>query len=70
MKIKINPPFIKLEQFLKFAGITETGGQAKQLILNEQVFLNNEICVQRGKKLYENDVIKVFGLPYEYKCIF
>ena len=31
-KIRINTEFIKLDALLKFAGLCETGGEAKELI--------------------------------------
>ncbi|MGN0618638.1 MAG: RNA-binding S4 domain-containing protein [Ruminiclostridium sp.] len=58
-EIKVNPPFIKLEQFLKFGNIAETGGMAKLMISNGIVAVNGEICLMRGKKLYNNDVVQV-----------
>ena len=39
-KIKVAPPFIKLEQFLKFANIAETGGMAKLMITDGIVTVN------------------------------
>ena len=39
------PPFIKLEQFLKFAGIADTGGMAKMMILDGIVEVNGEVCM-------------------------
>ena len=70
-EIKIDPPFIKLEQFLKFANIAETGGMAKMMIQDGIVEVNGEICMMRGKKLYNNDVVSVnFEEGTEdYKCL-
>lgn len=59
-QIKVNPPFIKLEQFLKFANIAETGGMAKMMIADGIVHVNKEVCTMRGKKLYNNDVVEVY----------
>lgn len=58
-KVKVNPPFIKLEQFLKFANIAETGGMAKLMITDGIVTVNGEVCLMRGKKLYNNDVVEI-----------
>lgn len=58
-KIKVAPPFIKLEQFLKFANIAETGGMAKLMITDGIVEVNGEVCMMRGKKLYNNDRVSV-----------
>lgn len=58
-KVKVSPPFIKLEQFLKFANIAETGGMAKLMIQDGIVTVNGEVCMMRGKKLYNNDIVAV-----------
>lgn len=57
--IKIKTGFIRMDQFLKFAGVAETGGHAKQLIKEGIVLFNGEICTQRGKKLYPGDEVTV-----------
>lgn len=54
-QIKINSPYIKLDSFLKYCGISATGGEAKIIIKNEQVLVNQQICTMRGKKLYKGD---------------
>lgn len=56
-KIKINTEFIKLDQLLKFSGIAESGADAKDMILDEIVSVNGEICTMRGKKIRPNDVV-------------
>ncbi len=57
-KIKINTPFIKLDQFLKFSGIVEMGADAKILVQEGYVKVNGETELRRGKKLVSGD--KVF----------
>ncbi len=57
--IKINTPFIKLDQLLKFANITENGADAKFLITEGYVKLNGETEIRRGKKIYPSDVVKI-----------
>ncbi|MEG0895230.1 MAG: RNA-binding S4 domain-containing protein [Oscillospiraceae bacterium] len=59
MNIIIKTDFIKLDQFLKFAGIAESGGHAKEIIADECCFVNNEVCTIRGKKLVAGDTVKV-----------
>ncbi|MCM1335758.1 MAG: RNA-binding S4 domain-containing protein [Bacteroides sp.] len=58
-EIKIKPPFIKLEQLLKYAAIAETGGMAKQMISDGIVQVNGEVCFMRGKKLVGGDKVSV-----------
>ncbi len=54
-KIEISTDFIKLDSFLKFAGVAETGGMGKELIAEGKVKVNGEICYMRGKKLRKGD---------------
>ena len=56
-KIEIHTEFIRLDAFLKFAGALATGGEAKTHIQEGQVFVNGELCLQRGKKLYPGDKV-------------
>lgn len=55
--IFINTEFIKLQDLLKFAGLVETGGQAKILIQEGYVTVNREICTMRGKKIRNGDIV-------------
>lgn len=57
--IKIETEYIKLDQFLKHIGIVQTGGQAKILISQGNVLVNNEVVYERGKKLGKNDIIEI-----------
>ena len=59
MDIKISTEFIKLDQLLKFSGIIGNGSDAKFLISDGQVEVNDEIATQRGKKIRPGDVVKV-----------
>ena len=55
--IKLREDFIKLGQALKAAGLVETGAQAKAVILDGEVRVNGEVCLQRGKKLCDGDEV-------------
>ncbi|MFM7406360.1 MAG: RNA-binding S4 domain-containing protein [Cuspidothrix sp.] len=52
---------IKLDQFLKFAGITATGGQAKLMIIDGEVKVNGIVETRRGRKLVDDDEVTVDG---------
>lgn len=65
MEIKIKPPFIKLEQFLKLSGVSSTGGQAKNVIAEGLVSVNGEACLQRGKKLRGGEEIRFQNKTYK-----
>ena len=58
-KIKIFTPFIKLDQFLKFANLVENGADAKYIISIGCVDVNGEQELRRGKKLYPGDIVHI-----------
>lgn len=64
-EIKINTEFIQLQSLLKFKGISETGGQAKEFIQDGIVKVNGEVCTARGKKIRSGDVVSIFGTDYK-----
>ncbi len=64
ISVTIHTEFIKLEAALKLANAVSTGGEAKNLILDEQVSVNGEICTMRGKKLYPGDRFAFGGRTY------
>ena len=61
MKVSIHTEWIKLDQFLKFAGAVSTGGNAKEAVASGQIRVNGEVCLMRGKKLRPGDVVEVEG---------
>lgn len=63
--VKINTDFIQLQSFLKFKGIAETGGQAKEFIQDGIIKVNSEVCTARGKKLRNGDIVSAFAVDYE-----
>jgi len=67
-RIDITGEYIKLDALLKYASIVSTGGEAKIFIQNGSVFVNGEVCLQRGKKIksgdvvrFRNDVLKIYA---------
>lgn len=58
-EVKITTEFIKLDQLLKFANIAESGAMAKEMIADEIVSVNGEICTMRGKKIRPKDSVLV-----------
>ena len=58
--LPIRTEFIKLDQALKFCGVAETGGHAKELVEKGAVRVNGETCLSRGRKLTPGD-------SFEYK---
>lgn len=49
-RIIIHTEFIKLDALLKYAGLCETGGEAKSVVQEGLVCVNGEACTMRGKK--------------------
>ena len=60
-EVKIYTEFIKLDDFLKFAGVLGTGGMAKAVIQDGLVTVNGEVCTMRGKKLRGGEVVSFNG---------
>ena len=59
--ITIETEFIKLDALLKFAALTGTGGEAKQVITDGVVAVNGETCTMRGKKIRPGDTVTFAG---------
>ena len=49
--------FIKLGQLLKAAGLVSSGVEAKIVIQDGEVLVNQEICTMRGKKIMRGDMV-------------
>ena len=60
-KIKLRDEYIKLGQALKAAGMVGSGVDAKFVIQDGLVKVNGETEYQRGKKLYDGDVVTYDG---------
>lgn len=58
---KLKDEFIKLGQVMKAVHFAASGVEAKELILDGQVKVNGEICLQRGKKIYSGDIVEFEG---------
>lgn len=61
LKIELREDYIKLGQALKAAGLVGSGVDAKFVIQDGLVQVNGETEYQRGKKLYDGDVITFDG---------
>ena len=59
--VVIKTEFIKLQDAMKYANVVYSGGEAKQLIQEEQVKVNGEVCTMRGKKLRDGDRFEFMG---------
>jgi ribosome-associated protein len=59
--ISIRGEAIELAQLLKFAGLVDTGGAAKQVIGAGEVLLNGAVETQRSKKIVPGDRVGYNG---------
>ena len=53
--------YIKLDSFMKWQNLVETGGQAKLLIQSSEVRVNGKIETRRGRKLVNGDKVTFRG---------
>ena len=58
---KLRDEYIKLGQALKAANLVEDGVEAKLVIQDGLVKVNNEVDIRRGRKLYDGDVVSFDG---------
>ena len=63
-KVKLSTEFIKLDQFLKWLAIVDSGSQAKQVILDGRVKVNDEVETRRGRKIYPEYKVEIFDKIY------
>lgn len=63
-KIKITSEFIKLDQFLKWSGVADSGVMGKQMVLDGMVKVNGEVELRRGKKLYPGYIVEALEQKY------
>lgn len=59
--IKLRDEYIKLGQALKACGLSQSGVDAKIAIQGGLVMVNGETEYQRGKKLYDGDIVSFQG---------
>ncbi len=65
--IELRDEFIKLGQALKAAGLVESGAEAKEVITEGLVKVNNITENQRGKKLHSGDIVSYNGNEIEIR---
>ncbi len=65
--IELRDEFIKLGQALKAAGLVESGAEAKEVITEGIVKVNNITEIQRGKKLHSGDIVSYNGNEIEIR---
>ncbi|MCV7357876.1 RNA-binding S4 domain-containing protein [Mycolicibacterium fluoranthenivorans] len=59
--VPIRDETIRLGQFLKLAGLIDTGADAKSVIADGLVTVNDEVDTRRGRQLRPGDVVSIAG---------
>ncbi len=67
--VEITTESIRLDQALKLAGISGTGGESKYLIQEGLVSVNQEEELRRGRKLHDKDIVEVQGDVFQIKRV-
>ncbi|MFC9982492.1 MULTISPECIES: RNA-binding S4 domain-containing protein [unclassified Gordonia (in: high G+C Gram-positive bacteria)] len=60
--VTIRDDSIRLGQFLKLANLIESGAEAKEVIADGLVTVNDEVETRRGRQLTIGDVVSVGGM--------
>ncbi|MFA6283876.1 MAG: RNA-binding S4 domain-containing protein [Desulfurivibrionaceae bacterium] len=64
-QIAVRDEVIRLGQFLKLAGVVETGGEAKLRIQEGEARVNGQVETRRGRQLVPGDVVEFAGAILE-----
>ena len=64
-QIAVRDEIIRLGQFLKLAGVVETGGEAKLRIQEGEAQVNGEVETRRGRQLVPGDLVEFAGAVLE-----
>jgi ribosome-associated protein len=59
--VSVGSEVIRLGQFLKFAGILDSGGNVKEAIIDGYVTVNGEVDRRRGRQLQVSDIVGFEG---------
>jgi ribosome-associated protein len=62
---ELESEFVELYKILKFEGVAESGGAAKQAIADGLVSVNGEVETRKRKKISAGDHIQVSGQSIE-----
>ncbi|MBR7192603.1 RNA-binding S4 domain-containing protein [Gordonia sp. SCSIO 19800] len=60
--VTIRDDSIRLGQFLKLANLIESGAEAKEVIADGLITVNDEVETRRGRQLTIGDVVSVGGM--------
>jgi ribosome-associated protein len=60
--VPIRDESIRLGQFLKLANLIDSGSDAKELMIQGAVTVNDEVETRRGRQLVPGDVVALGGV--------
>jgi ribosome-associated protein len=63
--VAVREGVIRLGQFLKLAGVVDTGGEAKARIQEGEAKVNGEVETRRGRQLVPGDLVEFGGVALE-----
>ncbi|HHY64777.1 MAG TPA: S4 domain-containing protein YaaA [Clostridiaceae bacterium] len=58
-EITITTEYIKLDQLLKLSRLVNSGGEAKDFIACNDIYVNDEKEIRRGRKLRDGDIVRI-----------
>ncbi|WP_033827336.1 S4 domain-containing protein YaaA [Bacillus andreraoultii] len=61
-ELKIDTEYITLGQFLKMIDLIQSGGMAKRFLEENEVFVNGQLELRRGRKLRNGDQVEIKGV--------
>jgi ribosome-associated protein len=64
-QVAVRAGVIRLGQFLKLAGVVDTGGEAKARIQEGEARVNGEVETRRGRQLAPGDLVEFAGAALE-----
>ena len=62
--VKIHTEYINLGQFLKYVGVINNGGEAKEWLLYNKIYINSDLESRRGRKIYPGDSVLIGKKKY------
>lgn len=63
--VEITSEPVELYKILKFEGIVSSGAEAKAVIADGQVLVNNEIETRKRKKIISGDIIEIADIKMQ-----
>ncbi|OAN33915.1 RNA-binding S4 domain-containing protein [Microbacterium sp. H83] len=61
VEVSIGGDMIRLGQFLKYSGLLDSGGDAKEVVIDGFVRVNGEVDRRRGRQLHDGDLVTFEG---------